>query len=51
MIWKMNASQQPSLITGYIEVHPNHPKFRESGYKIVMLSLIFYKEINDNEEF
>lgn len=44
----MNSSQEPSLITAYIEVHPNHPKFREPGYKIVMLSLIAYKENHDN---
>lgn len=44
----MNSVQQPSLITGFIEVNPNHPRFREAGYKVVMLSMISYKENHDN---
>jgi len=40
----MNEQQKPSLITGYIEVHPNHPKFREPDYRVVMLSLVGFVE-------
>jgi hypothetical protein len=32
-------------------VHPSHPKFREAGYKVVMLALIGYQESYENEEF